>query len=39
MDKAAKDAERAIEVTKARTTNPLEEKGKAGDPRGMDKKH
>jgi len=39
VDKAAKDAEQAIDSDEADELKSAEEKGKAGDPRGMDKKH
>jgi hypothetical protein len=39
VDKAAKDAERAIDSGEAEELKKAEDKGKAGDPRGMDKKH
>jgi len=38
VDKAAKDAERAMDSDEADEIKAAEEKGKAGDPRGMDKK-
>jgi hypothetical protein len=38
VDKAAKDAEHALESDKADEMKAAEQKGKAGDPRGMDKK-
>ena len=37
VDKAAKDAERAMESGEAEDLKSAEEKGKAGDPRGMGK--
>jgi len=37
VDKAAKDAERAIESDEGDELKSAEEKGKAGDPRGMGK--
>ncbi len=38
VDKAAKDAERAMDSDEAEALKSAEKKGKAGDPRGMDKK-
>jgi len=37
VDKAAKDAERALESDEADALKSAEEKGKAGDPRGIGK--
>lgn len=37
VDKAAADARRAMESGEAAELKKAEEKGKAGDPRGMDK--
>jgi hypothetical protein len=37
VDKAAKDAERAMESDEADALKSAEEKGKAGDPRGIGK--
>jgi hypothetical protein len=39
VDQAAKEAERAMESDEADEIKAAEEKGKAGDPRGMDKSH
>ena len=39
VDKAAKEAERAMDSGEADELKRAEDKGKAGDPRGMDKKH
>ena len=39
VDKAAKDAERAMDSDEADELKKAEDKGKAGDPRGMDKSH
>ena len=39
VDKAAKEAERAMDSGEADELRKAEDKGKAGDPRGMDKKH
>ena len=39
VDKAAKDAEQAMDSDEAAELKSAEDKGKAGDPRGMDKKH
>jgi len=39
VDKAAKEAERAMDSDEAEDLKSAEDKGKAGDPRGMDKKH
>ena len=39
VDQAAKEAERAMDSDEAEELKSAEEKGKAGDPRGMDKKH
>ena len=39
VDKAAKEAERAMDSDEAEELKSAEDKGKAGDPRGMDKKH
>jgi len=39
VDKAAKDAERAVDSDEAGELARAEEKGKAGDPKGMAKKH
>ena len=38
VDKAAKEAEHAMDSDEAEALKSAEEKGKAGDPRGMDKK-
>ena len=38
VDEAAKDAERAMDSDEADEIKAAEEKGKAGDPRGMDNK-
>ena len=38
VDKAAKEAERAMDSKEADELKSAEEKGKAGDPRGMDKR-
>ncbi len=38
VDKAAKDAEHAMDSDEADEIKAAEEKGKAGDPRGMDRK-
>ncbi|MFI5029560.1 MAG: hypothetical protein ACHQPH_02540 [Reyranellales bacterium] len=38
VDQAAKDAEKAMDSDEAADLKSAEEKGKAGDPRGMDKK-
>jgi hypothetical protein len=37
VDKAAQDAKRAMESDEAESIKAAEEKGKAGDPRGMGK--
>ena len=37
VDKAAKDAERAVDSAEGDELRKAEDKGKAGDPRGMDK--
>jgi hypothetical protein len=37
VDKAAKDAEHAVDSAEGDELRKAEEKGKAGDPRGMDK--
>ncbi|MBS0547236.1 MAG: hypothetical protein JSR24_05765 [Proteobacteria bacterium] len=39
VDKAAKDAAHAVDSSEAAQLKQAEEKGKAGDPRNMDKKH
>ena len=39
VDKAAREAERAMDSDEAEDLKSAEDKGKAGDPRGMDKKH
>ena len=39
VDKAAKDAEKAMDSDEAAELKRAEEKGKAGDPRGMGKSH
>ena len=39
VGKAAKDAERAMESDEANELKSAEDKGKAGDPRGMGKTH
>jgi hypothetical protein len=39
VDKAAKDAVKAMDSPEAAQLKQAEDKGKAGDPRGMDKKH
>ena len=39
VDKAAKDAERAVDSDEAGELAQAEEKGKAGDPKGMAKKN
>jgi len=39
VDKAAKDAEQVLDSDEAEDLKSAEEKGKAGDPRGMDKSH
>ena len=39
VDKAAKDAVKTMDSPEAAQLKQAEEKGKAGDPRGMDKKH
>jgi len=39
VDKAAKEAERAMDSGEADELKKAEDKGKAGDPRGLDKKH
>ena len=39
VEKAAKDAVHAIDSPEAAQLKQAEEKGKAGDPRKMDKKH
>ena len=39
VDKAAKEAEHAVDSGEADELKRAEDKGKAGDPRGMDKKH
>ena len=39
VDKAAKDAKQAMESGEAAELAKAEAKGKAGDPRGMNKKH
>ena len=38
VDQAAKDAEKAMDSDEAADLKSAEEKGKAGDPRGMDEK-
>ena len=38
VDKAAKDAVKAMDTPEAAQLKQAEDKGKAGDPRGMDKK-
>ena len=38
VDKAAKDAVKSMDSPEAAQLKQAEEKGKAGDPRGMDKK-
>jgi hypothetical protein len=38
VDQAAKDAEKAMDSDEAADLKSAEEKGKAGDPRGMDRK-
>ncbi|HEY2874879.1 MAG TPA: hypothetical protein VGJ56_23335 [Reyranella sp.] len=38
VDQAAKDAEKAMDSDEAADLKSAEEKGRAGDPRGMDKK-
>jgi hypothetical protein len=37
VDKAAKEAERAVDSDEGDALRKAEDKGKAGDPRGMDK--
>ena len=37
VDRAAKDAEKAMDSDEAAELKKAEDKGKAGDPRGMDK--
>jgi hypothetical protein len=39
VDKAAKEAKRAVDSAEGDGLRSAEEKGKAGDPRGMDKPH
>jgi hypothetical protein len=39
VDKAAKDAVKSMDSPEAAQLKQAEEKGKAGDPRGMNKKH
>jgi len=39
VDKAAKDAVKSMDSPEAAQLKQAEEKGKAGDPRKMDKKH
>ena len=39
VDKAAKDAVKSMDSPEAAQLKQAEEKGKAGDPRHMDKKH
>lgn len=39
VDKAAKEAERAMDSGEARDLKKAEDKGKAGDPRGLNRKH
>ena len=39
VDKAAQDAERAVDSEEGDELKKAEDKGKAGDPRGMNKSH